>query len=678
MDDSSVTIRPLSRRRFLMVATLGGTAALAAACSSSAPPAAAPTAAAAAPTTAAAKPTTAPAGAAAPTAAPTAAAAAAKPTTAPAVAAAASPTTAAAAATPTAAAKPAAAAAGTPTAGPTVAPAAGPIKDVPRSQTLIMVRGGTQSKFVEYDLWNPFLPAANHQLGSLFLYEPLAFYSAFEDKEYLWLAESYQFSPDYKQLTVKTRSGINWSDGQPFSSADLEYTFSQLLANSTKVKWGADVAESLESVQATDPNTTVFKFKVPAPRFFRFISYKFDIGVYILPKHIFQDKDFTTFTHWDPAKGWPVTTSPWKVVFSSPEQKILDNRGEWWGEKAGVGTLPKMQRIVYLPDPGEQGMIQGLVSNQFDLTTGIQPTSFKAVFDGNPAMSSWTGKEPPFGYMDWWPHSLYVNNTKAPYDDPEVRWALSSYINRDVIVDVAWNGAASTAALPIPQYPPVQPFYDALQDDLQKYNTLEFAPEKGDAILQKKGWKKANGMWQDANGKPVELELISFFDFTSVGPVIVEQFKQAGITATYSEPPNMFDRLSSGDYSGALFGHGGSYGDDPYYTLRLYQTSSTAIPGGHLVNFSRWKNADFDKIADEMYGTSPTDKAKILDQWTRAMRLWLPNLPDIMIEQGYHRLPQNEKYWQGWPTAQNPYINTAHWHLTAPLWVHRLTPTGAA
>jgi peptide/nickel transport system substrate-binding protein len=648
MDDSGNPIRPLSRRRFLTLVGLGGTAALAAACAQPAPPA--PTAAPAAPTTApAAAPT------AAPTTPPTAAAAA-KPTVAP------TPTTGPAA-----------------TAGPTAAAAAGPIKEIPRNQTLVMVRGGTDGKFIEYNIWNPFLPAGNHQLGSLYVHEPLAFYSAFQDKEILWLAESYQFTPDYRQLTIKTRPGITWSDGQPFSSADVEYTFQQLLKNSTKVKWGADVAEVLDSVQATDPNTTVFKFKVPAPRFFRFISYKFDIGVYIVPKHVFQDQDFTTFTHWDPAKGWPVTTSPWRVVYSAPEQKIMDNAGQWWGEKAGIGQLPQMQRIVYLPDPKEQAMIQGLVSNQFDLTTGLQPTSFKAVFDGNPEVSTWTGKESPYGYMDWWPHSLYVNTTKAPWDDPEVRWAISSYLNRDVIIDVAWEGAASTAALPMPEYPPTKPFFDALKTDLQTYNTLEFAPEKGDAILQKKGWKKgSDGMWLDASGKPVQLDIISFFDFTSVGPVVVEQFKQAGISATYSEPPNMFDRLSSGDYTGALFGHGGSYGDDPYYTLRLYQSSSQAIPGGHLVNFSLWKSAEFDKITDEMYGTSPTERDKILDQWTRAMRIWLPNLPDIMIEQGYHRLPQNEHYWKGWPTAQDPYVNTAHWHLTAPLWVHRLTPTGAA
>ena len=49
------------------------------------------------------------------------------------------------------------------------------------------------------------------------MYEPLAFYSAFADKEYMWLAESYKYSPDFKELTIKMRPNIKWSDGEPTS-----------------------------------------------------------------------------------------------------------------------------------------------------------------------------------------------------------------------------------------------------------------------------------------------------------------------------------------------------------------------------------------------------------------------------------------------------------------------------
>ena len=164
--DRSLTSGVTTRRRFLLSAGLLGAASVLAACTQQAP--AAPTAAPAA----AAKPTTAPAR---PRPAPTAArqthrcasrgadhragAAAAKPTTAPAAAA----TTA--------------------------------IKDVPRSRQLLLSQGGTQGKYLDYDLWNAYALGANHQTGPNIIHEPLAFYSAYGDKEYMWLAVELRVHP---------------------------------------------------------------------------------------------------------------------------------------------------------------------------------------------------------------------------------------------------------------------------------------------------------------------------------------------------------------------------------------------------------------------------------------------------------------------------------------------------
>jgi peptide/nickel transport system substrate-binding protein len=554
------------------------------------------------------------------------------------------------------------------------------LKPVARNQSLVAVRGGRQGRFIDDQLWNPFIATASHQGGPQLICEPLAFYSAFEDKLYMWLAESYQYSPDYKQLTIKTRKEAMWSDGVPFTAEDVAFTYNALNKLGAKVKWGADVAEVLDQAVVIDPQTVQLNFKSPAPRFFQYSAYKFDIGIYMMPKHIFekQSDDISTFTHFDVSKDWPVTTSPWRVVYAGPDQKVFDLRDKWWG--AGiVAPMPKVQRIVYLPDPGEQNLAQGMISNAFDITTGIQPTTFPTVFQENPKITTWTGQQSPYGYMDWWPHSMYVNTKTGPTADKDVRWALSYYINRDQIVDFAWGGAASTAALPIPNAPyGTQIFYDAVQDLLQQYPTLEYNPDKGDSILQGKGYRKgSDGIWVAPDGTPLSFEMTSFFDFTSVGPVLSEQLRQAGVLAPYSEPPNFWDRFPAGDYQLALSGHGGSYGPDPYYTLRLYQTSSVAIVATHQTNYSLWVNPQYDAIVDEVYATSPTEREQMLEGWRRAMAIWLPELPDIMLEQGYHRLPTNETYWTGWPTAQDPYVNSAFFHLTPALIVHRLQPTGA-
>ena len=215
-----------------------------------------------------------------------------------------------------------------------------------------------------------------------------------------------------------------------------------------------------------------------------------------------------------------------------------------------------------------------------------------------------------------------------------MRWALSYYIDRDAIVEVAWSGASEVTPLPLPSYPPLMPYFDNVSDLLEQYNTLEFNPEKGDALLSAKGWEKdGDGMWHDENGEKIVLPIVSFFDFTSVGPVVVEFLKRSGIDASYSEPPGWFAPFSEGDFEGALFGHGGSC-KEPQETLSLYQSASEAIPGGHSVNFSKWDNPEFDKLADEAFVTDPNDTEALLDIWRRAMEIWLPELPDIQLTQG--------------------------------------------
>jgi len=558
--------------------------------------------------------------------------------------------------------------------------AAGELKDVPRNRTLVTVRdGGTDGKFTEHELWSPYVIGSNPQLGGNIIYEPLAFYSAFADKEILWLAEGYSYSPDYKELTVKTRSGITWSDGKPFSAEDVAYSLNTLNELGAKVKWGKDVQEVLDSATAVDANTTLLKFKLPAPRFFNhMLSYKYDIGLHIVPKHIFEGQDWQKFAAFDLEKGYPVTTGPWKVVNVSPTQKVMDRRDSWWGVKAGVAKLPEVERIVLLPDTGEQQLAQGLITNAVDFSTGLQVNTFPTVFKGNPNIITFTGRELPYGNVDWWPTSLYLNCERAPFDNPKFRWAMSYLIDRQTLIDVGWGGSSSLSPLPMPDgsvYKGLQPYFDAAKPLLEKYPTNEFNPGKGAKLLAELGWKKdSSGMYLDASGKPFTLEIISFFDFPSVGPVLVELLRRQGMNATYGQPPDMFDRYFAGNFNGVIFGHGGSV-SDPYATLRLYQSSSEAIPGGHLVNLSRWKNAEYDKIVDEVYVTPPSDTAKMKDLWLKAMAIWLPELPDVQLMQFYHRLPMNLTYWKGYPTKDDPYVNPAFFHATYALVLHRLQAT---
>src|SRR5260370_9415812 len=148
----------------------------------------------------------------------------------------------------------------------------------------------------------------------------------------MWLAESFQYSSDCKTLTIKTRKEAMWSDGVPFTADDVAYTYTTLNKLGAKAKWGVDVQQVLSSAVVVDPQTVQLNFNIPAPRFFEYSAYKYDIGIYMMPKHIFekQQDSLDVFPHFDLSKDWPVTTSPWKVVYAAPHHKGLDLRPNAW------------------------------------------------------------------------------------------------------------------------------------------------------------------------------------------------------------------------------------------------------------------------------------------------------------------------------------------------------------
>jgi len=54
----------------------------------------------------------------------------------------------------------------------------------------------------------------------------------------------------------------------------------------------------------------------------------------------------------------------------------------------------------------------------------------------------------------------------------------------------------------------------------------------------------------------------------------------------------------------------------------------------------------------------------MVDLFKRGMTIWGEELPDCPVVQWYHRIPINNWYFTNWPNAENPYMNSALWHLT--------------
>jgi len=560
--------------------------------------------------------------------------------------------------------------------------AGGELKDVPRAKTLISYLGGAEGRFTDHQLWNPYAIGANHQTGPNIIFEPLAFFSAFADETTPWLATDWSYNSDFTELVINLRTGVNWSDGEEFNADDVAYTLNTLKDLKEEVRWGNDIDLSMEKAEVTGSHQVTVTLARPDPRFMFLLTYKYDIGVYMVPEHHYSGKDWPSFTDYDEEKGWPLTTGPWRVARGTPEQKIIDRRDSWWGEGVAqlgqYAQLPEVERIIYLPTPDQTARAQSLIADEVDYASMTTPAVIFDVLDKNTDLVTHTYRDAPGGYVDWWPISLAFNDTGkfGPYDKKEVRWAFSNYIDREQVLDVAFDGNSAPNALTMPKYPPLIQYFDAIDDILSKpeFDTTLLDPARGDARLTSVGFTKdSDGMWKDAAGVGIDCEILGFSAFADSGPLIAEQLRNNGINASYIQPPDVSSRMAEGNFECLMFGHGGSI-RDPYFTMKLYQSSSVNIPGGHQVNFYHWENAEFDALTDKVGRTDPDDVEAVKAIFHDAMEIWLDELPDVPLFEWYHRIVMSEKRWTNWPlgTEITGYTNEASWHLTWSLVLHNL------
>jgi peptide/nickel transport system substrate-binding protein len=114
---------------------------------------------------------------------------------------------------------------------------------------------------------------------------------------------------------------------------------------------------------------------------------------------------------------------------------------------------------------------------------------------------------------------------------------------------------------------------------------------------------------------------------------------------------------------------------DPYDTLNLYN-ARYVLPTGkpiYFTNIYRWTNKTFSDIVDQMSNLPIADPA-VTGLYHKAMEEWLPNLPDIPLNQTVINVPMNTTYWSNWPAGDKPYIHEGFWHRTALLLFLNLKP----
>jgi len=487
--------------------------------------------------------------------------------------------------------------------------------------------------------YNPFSPATNAESEGI-IYEPLVYLNPLTNKVTPWLATGYQWSNGDKTLTFTIRSGVQWSDGQPFSAADVVFTFDLMKkfpAADLQAVWSV-----LKGVQQQGSNQVVFTFAQSAVPFFYFIA---DLNG-IVAQHIWS-KVANPITYDD---SHPVGTGPFllDVADSSPQTITYVRNPHYW--QPGKPYLDKVLYPAFTSNPPANLLL----------------AEGKADWGGQfiPNINAYYVARDKANNHYWFPAignvSLYLNQTVAGLSNKLVRQAIAYAIDRQRVSQLGEYGyepAANQSGIVLPTD---ASWYDSAQAATYGYS---YNPQKAISLLEQAGAKKNSAGVFVLNGKPLSFTVINNggnTDWVSSLEIISTELKQVGIDVSV-------ENLSQTDYNNRayngqfdmLYDWPPVFGPNPYYELRETLCSCNSAPIGKpaSTNWERWNDPQTDALFQQFAAT--TDSATQRSIIDKVQAIMLENVPVVPVTEAVAWFQYSTAKFAGWPTPQNPYASPA-------------------
>ncbi|MBV8719060.1 MAG: ABC transporter substrate-binding protein [Chloroflexi bacterium] len=239
------------------------------------------------------------------------------------------------------------------------------------------------------------------------------------------LAEKWDISPDGKTYTFHLRQGVKFHNGRDLTSADVKYTYERILNPDT-----ASIAKSffdpIDHIDTPDPSTVTVVLKAPNTPF---LVNTAATWAGIVAKEV-VDANNGDLNKVDAGSG-PFMLQEW-----TPDTRtVLVRNPNYY-----IPGQPAADKITFQIMPDENARIAAL------RTGNIQFTVLSAAgFDTLKSDSSVKAVEGPtlsYAYLG-------MNVSRAPFDKPEVRQAISYAVDRNEIINSVFRGHARLTG-PVP------------------------------------------------------------------------------------------------------------------------------------------------------------------------------------------------------------------------------------
>jgi peptide/nickel transport system substrate-binding protein len=312
-------------------------------------------------------------------------------------------------------------------------------------------------------------------------------------------------APDGRTYTFKLRPGVKWSDGTPFTAADVEFTWRLVtdakLPVPSRIGWG-----DVERVETPDATTVRFRLAKPSLAFLGTMAS--DRG-YIVPKHLLDGKDVVG----SELNRKPVGTGPFLVkewVAGSHVQLVRNPDYREPGK-------PLLDEILVRIIPATAGQRAALQRGETDLQLHL-PTADVAFVKGLADVKLIAA--PSYAWWHFW-----LNSEDPVLRERGVRQALAHGLDRATIAGTVMAGLVGPlhAALP--------PAHWAHNPGVRAY---AYDPARAAALLDEAGWKPGAGGIRQKDGKPLALEILNIAgeaERLQVVQIVQAGWRQLGIDA---------------------------------------------------------------------------------------------------------------------------------------------------
>jgi peptide/nickel transport system substrate-binding protein len=498
--------------------------------------------------------------------------------------------------------------------------------------------GGFSSSSDPKPNYNPYVGTA---IGPMWtLYDPLFETNNYDCSEVPQLGTEYEWTSP-TELRVTTREGVTWNDGEPFTAADVAFTYT--LFRDYPALDAAGAGAGLVEAEAVSDTEVVLTYEETA-----YSRVQQILGAVIVPEHVWSGVDDpTTFTAED-----AVGTGMFTVKSLNPQKFVVERNPNYWNADA-----VKVDELRFSQPADAQVDQLNLARGNFDQNAMFIPDIEEA----------YVAKDPEHNHY-WFPGgapiSLFMNLTQEPFDDVEFRRAMTFAMDKERINDEAnYSYVDQVASQTLLQIPGQE---DWLDPDVPDKGVVAYDPDEADRILTDAGYElDAKGKRLGKDGKPLSFAFTTpngWTNWTAAANLITEDLAKLGITVKVETPEfSVLEGDRAAGHFELTFGVNG--GNCSMYQNYAGINSANTAPVGEQAgpNHVRFSDPHADEVLGELErAETPEEQLPLVHELQEVM---LDQVPYIPLFYGGQWFEYRTEHATGWPSADDPYAAPSNQRL---------------